>query len=91
MVRRESPRVKLVIVMISSDPSLQEAHELVRINEGKRSGKCLVSVAADERRFVLVGLRGAIVRTIEITTFRRVTTKWKTHGSMNSGRRSRAS
>ena len=48
VVRRESPRVKLVIVMISSDPSLQEAHELVRINEGKRSGKCLVSVAEHE-------------------------------------------
>jgi hypothetical protein len=48
VVRKESPRVKLVVVMISSDPSLQEAHELVRIKEGKRSGKCLVSIAERE-------------------------------------------
>ena len=48
VVRKESPKVKLVIVMISSDPGLQEAHELVRIKEGKRSGKCLVSIAERE-------------------------------------------
>jgi hypothetical protein len=48
VVRKENPKVKLVIVMISSDPGLQEAHELVRIKEGKRSGKCLVSVAERE-------------------------------------------
>jgi len=48
VVRNKSPKVRLVIVMISSDPGLQEAHELVRINEGKRSGKCLVSIAERE-------------------------------------------
>ncbi len=48
-LRNEDTRVKPVIVMISSDPGLQQAHELVRIKEGKKSGKCLVSVAEREK------------------------------------------
>jgi hypothetical protein len=47
-LRDEKPGVKPVIVMISSDPGLQQAHELVRIKQGKHSGKCLVSVAERE-------------------------------------------
>jgi hypothetical protein len=40
------PKVKLVILMISSDPDLDRNHMLVRINEStKHPGKCLVSVA----------------------------------------------
>jgi hypothetical protein len=42
----ESPKVRLVILMISSDPDLDTNHMLVRINEStKHPGKCLVSVA----------------------------------------------
>ena len=47
-LRNEKPGVKLVILMISSDPGLQQAHELVRIEEAKDGGKCLVSVAERE-------------------------------------------
>jgi hypothetical protein len=41
------PKVKLVILMISSDPDLASNHMLVRINESptRHPGKCLVSVA----------------------------------------------
>jgi hypothetical protein len=35
------PAVKLVILMISSDPSLEGSHMLVRINEVKDGRKCL--------------------------------------------------
>src|SRR5262249_40264212 len=43
-LRHETPGVKLVILMISSDPGLEQAHELVRINkEAKDDGSCLVS------------------------------------------------
>ena len=43
------PKVKLVILMISSDPDLESNHMLVRINElTKHPGKCLVSVAERE-------------------------------------------
>jgi hypothetical protein len=47
-LRNEKPGVKLVILMISSDPGLQQAHALVRIKEAKDGGKCLVSVAERE-------------------------------------------
>ena len=47
-LKDKKPGVKLVILMISSDPSLQQAHELVRIKEAKDGGKCLVSVAERE-------------------------------------------
>jgi hypothetical protein len=47
-LRDEKPGVKLVILMISSDPGLKQAHELVRIKEAKDRGKCLVSVAERE-------------------------------------------
>jgi hypothetical protein len=47
-LRGEKPGVKLVILMISSDPSLKQAHELVRIKEAKDHGPCLVSVAERE-------------------------------------------
>jgi hypothetical protein len=39
----ESPHVKLVILMISSDPDLAKAHTIVRIQEPKYSKECLVS------------------------------------------------
>jgi hypothetical protein len=42
------PAVKLVILMISSDPSLEGSHMLVRINEVKDGRKCLVSIAERE-------------------------------------------
>jgi hypothetical protein len=42
--------VKLVILMISSDPNLEDSHTLVRINEARGNGKCLVSVAERERQ-----------------------------------------
>ena len=47
----EPPKVKLVILMISSDPDLDSKHMLVRINEfpTNHPGKCLVSVAERER------------------------------------------
>jgi hypothetical protein len=42
----KSPKVRLVILMISSDPDLGRNHMLVRINEStKKPGKCLVSIA----------------------------------------------
>jgi hypothetical protein len=47
-LRHETPSVKLVILMISSDPGLKQAHELVRIKEAKDHGPCLVSVAERE-------------------------------------------
>ena len=49
LTNEKSPEVKLVILMISSDPGLQKAHELVRINEAKDHGRCLVSVAEREK------------------------------------------
>jgi hypothetical protein len=45
------PKVKLVILMISSDPDLDSNHMLVRIDRStrpKHPGKCLVSVAERE-------------------------------------------
>ena len=47
-LRDDKPGVKLVILMISSDPGLEQAHELVRIKEAKDGGQCLVSVAERE-------------------------------------------
>jgi hypothetical protein len=47
-LRDEKPGVKLVILMISSDPGLEQAHELVRIKEAKDHGQCLVSIAEHE-------------------------------------------
>ena len=44
----KQPAVKLVILMISSDPSLGRAHELVRIKKAADGGQCLVSVAERE-------------------------------------------
>jgi hypothetical protein len=40
---RENDYVKLVILMISSDPDLAKAHTLVRIHEPKDGKECLVS------------------------------------------------
>ena len=40
---KEDPDVKLVILMISSDPDLAKAHTLVRIDEPKDGKQCLVS------------------------------------------------
>ena len=48
-LKDEQPGVKLVILMISSDPSLESSHTLVRINEVRNGRKCLVSVAERER------------------------------------------
>jgi hypothetical protein len=56
-LRDEKPGVKLVILMISSDPGLKRAHELVRIKEAKDHGQCLVSVA--ERESAPSGAAGA--------------------------------
>jgi hypothetical protein len=56
-LRGEKPGVKLVILMISSDPSLKQAHELVRIKEAKDHGPCLVSVT--EREGAPSGAAGA--------------------------------
>jgi hypothetical protein len=47
-LRHETPSVKLVILMISSDPGLKQAHELVRIKEAADRGSSLVSVAERE-------------------------------------------
>jgi hypothetical protein len=47
-LRNETPRVKLVVLLISSDPGLKQAHELVRIKEAKDHGRCLVSAAERE-------------------------------------------
>jgi hypothetical protein len=42
-LEKEKPRIKLVILMISSDPDLDKAHALVRIDDPKDGGQCLVS------------------------------------------------
>ena len=42
-LEKETPRVKLVILMISSDPDLEKTDGLVRIHEAKDGGQCLVS------------------------------------------------
>jgi hypothetical protein len=47
-LRDEQPAVKLVFLLISSDPSLEPKRTLVRINEPKGGDKCLVSVAERE-------------------------------------------
>jgi hypothetical protein len=47
-LKDEKPGVKLVILMISSNPDLDKARTLVRINEAKDGGKCLVSIAERE-------------------------------------------
>jgi len=47
-LKDKKPGVKLVILMISSDPDLNQSHALVRIKEAKDGGKCLVSVAERE-------------------------------------------
>jgi hypothetical protein len=44
----EKPGIKLIILMISSDPDLNQADALVRIKEAKDGGNCLVSVAERE-------------------------------------------
>ena len=49
-LKDEQPGVKLVILMISSDPGLESSHMLVRINEVKNGRKCLVSVAERDVR-----------------------------------------
>jgi hypothetical protein len=56
-LRDKKPGVKLVILMISSDPGLKQAHELVRIKEAKDHGQCLVSVT--EREDTPSGAAGA--------------------------------
>ncbi|TBA29354.1 hypothetical protein [Rhizobium ruizarguesonis] len=53
----EKPGIKLVFLMISSDPGLEQANELVRIKEAKDHGPCLVSVA--EREGAPSGAAGA--------------------------------
>jgi hypothetical protein len=47
-LKDKKPGVKLVILMISSDPGLDKTRARVRINEGKERGKCLVSIAERE-------------------------------------------
>jgi hypothetical protein len=47
-LKDKTPGVRLVILMISSDPGLSQSHALVRIKEAKDGGKCLVSVAERE-------------------------------------------
>jgi hypothetical protein len=42
-LEKNEPHVKLVILMISSDPDLDKARTLVRIDEAKDGGQCLVS------------------------------------------------
>ena len=45
----ENPHVKLVILMISSDPDLAEAHTVVTIHEPKDGKECLVSSTEREQ------------------------------------------
>jgi heme exporter protein D len=45
----ENPHVKLVILMISSDPDLAKAHTVVRIHEPKDGKECLVSSTEREQ------------------------------------------
>ncbi|ARN80980.1 hypothetical protein MCBRY_002152 [Methylocystis bryophila] len=47
-LKDKSPGVKLVILMISSDPGLDETRTLVRIKEAQKGGKCLLSNAERE-------------------------------------------
>jgi hypothetical protein len=47
-LNHEQPKVKLVFLLISSDPGLDNKRTLVRINERKGGNKCLVSVAERE-------------------------------------------
>ena len=47
-LKGKEPPVKLVVLMISSDPDLAQSHALVRIKKAKVSGDCLVSVAERE-------------------------------------------
>jgi hypothetical protein len=47
-LKDEKPGVKLVFLLISSDPSLDAKRTLVRINEPKGGERCLVSVAERE-------------------------------------------
>ncbi len=49
-LKDEKPGVKLVFLLISSDPSLEPKRTLVRIKEPKSADKCLVSVAVREER-----------------------------------------
>jgi hypothetical protein len=46
---KENAHVKLVILMISSDPDLAQAHMLVRIHEPKDGKECLVSSTEREQ------------------------------------------
>jgi hypothetical protein len=47
-LKDKQPGIKLIILMISSDPDLKHSHALVRIKEAKDGGNCLVSVAERE-------------------------------------------
>jgi hypothetical protein len=47
-LKKKSPGVKLVILMISSDPGLDKTRTLVRIKETEKGGKCLLSTAERE-------------------------------------------
>jgi hypothetical protein len=49
-LKAENKPVKLVFLLISSDPSLEPKRTLVRIKEPKGENKCLVSVAEREER-----------------------------------------
>jgi hypothetical protein len=49
-LKKENHAVKLVFLLISSDPSLEPKRTLVRIKEPKGGDKCLVSVAEREER-----------------------------------------
>ena len=58
----EKPHVKLVVLMISSDPDLAKAHTLVRIHEPKDGKECLVSSTERERETLArykAAMRGA--------------------------------
>ncbi|HEY8033473.1 MAG TPA: hypothetical protein VIF02_14170 [Methylocella sp.] len=47
-LKNKSPGVRLVILMISSDPGLDKTRTLVRIKETEKGGKCLLSTAERE-------------------------------------------
>ncbi len=47
-LKTKSAGVKLVILLISSDPGLDKARTLVRIKETEKGGKCLLSTAERE-------------------------------------------
>ena len=76
-LKDEGPAIKLVFLLISSDPGLDEKRTLVRINERKGGEKCLVSVAERE---------GASSTTALQTISRSILTSSRTRGSTSLSR-----